>query len=391
MKRFKRGLSTVLIASLCITTLSGFKQVDSTNTNIQNNTKVEKILWEYGTELPPQKGYQKNIGTAGILYGRINNYLIVGGGANFPEKSVLEGGAKKTYKDIYLLKEDEKGNLQVVDHQQLPFEIGYGSSVTTYDGVYYIGGSTSKENADDITLFTQEGGKIKYEKVGDLPFTLSDGIAVEDNNILYVGFGKQDGKASNRFISYNLDNNFVKELNTLNDGSIRNQAVAQILNHNIYLFSGGGDIIEADGYKYIIEQNKWEKVANVSIDGVNDISLYGASSVKLNEDEMLVIGGFDKTVYDNAVKNLNILKDEELKKFREIYFGLEPYQYNWNKQILIYNSKENSWRSIGKVPFDAPCGAGLIKNGNNLYLVNGEIKPGVRTNSIYIGRIVNNN
>ena len=383
MKRLKKSLSGILIASIFITTLSGFKEADN------QEKSINKILWQHSGELPPQKGYQKNIGTAGVLYGKINDYIIVGGGANIPEKSVLEGGAKKTYQDVYLLKKDEDNNIQIVDQQQLPFEIAYGSSVTTDKGVYYIGGSTNNENANDITLFTQSNGKIKYEKIGDLPFTITDGIAVEHNNILYIGFGKQDGKPSNRFISYNLDDNFIKELNTLNDNFVRNQAVAQVLNDEIYLFSGGGDIIYTDGYKYNISQNKWEKVAPVNING-KEISLYGASSIKINDDEMLVIGGFDKTVYDNAVKNLTTLKDEQLEKFRDIYFRLDPYQYNWNKEILIYNSKSDSWKTIGKVPFDAPCGAGLIKDDSSIVLINGEIKPGVRTNSIYVGNIENN-
>ena len=43
--------------------------------------EVKKILWEQGGELEAQKGYDKNIGTAGILAGKSNGYIIVGGGA----------------------------------------------------------------------------------------------------------------------------------------------------------------------------------------------------------------------------------------------------------------------------------------------------------------------
>ena len=124
----------------------------------------------------------------------------------------------------------------------------------------------------------------------------------------------------------------------------------------------------------------------MSIDD-KEISLYGASSIKLNNEEMLVIGGFDKTIYDNAVKNLNTLKGKELEDFRNVYFKLDPYEYNWNKEILIYNANSNSWRSIGKVPFDAPCGAGLVQLNDTIISINGEIKPGVRTNIIYVGNI----
>ena len=119
-----------------------------------------------------------------------------------------------------------------------------------------------------------------------------------------------------------------------------------------------------------------------------DISLLGASSVKINDDEMLVIGGFDKTVYDYAVDKLNSLKDDELLEFKKSYFGADPSELRWNKQILIYNAEEDSWRSIGEVPFDAPCGAGVVLGSKDkIYSINGEIKPGTRTNRTYSGTL----
>ncbi len=61
---------------------------------------------------------------------------------------------------------------------------------------------------------------------------------------------------------------------------------------------------------------------------------------------MLVIGGFNKAVYDDAVKNLNTLKDESLAEFKKEYFGRDPQDFAWNTKVLIYNSKNNQWKSI---------------------------------------------
>ena len=72
-----------------------------------------------------------------------------------------------------------------------------------------------------------------------------------------------------------------------------------------------------------------------------------------------------------------------MRAFRTQYFTAEPYKFNLNKDILIYNAKKNTWRSVGKVPFGAPCGEGLVLKGNNIYSINGEIKPGVGTNIMY--------
>ena len=82
------------------------------------------------------------------------------------------------------------------------------------------------------------------------------------------------------------------------------------------------------------------------------------------------------------------MKDEELSEFRKGYFGADPSELRWNKKILIYNAKSNSWKSIGEVPFDAPCGAGVVLDGEKIYSINGEIKPGTRTNRTYVGTIL---
>ena len=354
----------------------------------EGENTVGKIVWEHAGELEAQKGFEKNIGTAGVLSGSYKDYVIVGGGANFPYETVLNGGAKKQYSDIYVLKND-KNKLTMVQHTNLEYEIGYGSSVTTKEGVYYIGGSPEKDYADDIILLTvDKNEKLKVKKIGDLPFTISDGIAVEQDGKLYIGLGKQNGKESNKLYEYDLKTLKTKELASIPGETVRNQSVAQMLNGSLYVFSGGGSVAYTDGYKYDIKANKWSKVSSVKL-GNKEISLLGANSVKLNNNEMLVIGGFNKEIYDNAVKNLGSLQGDELAAFRASYFTADPYEFNWNKEILIYNAKNDTWRTIGKIPFDAPCGEGLVLMGKTIYSINGEIKPGVRTNAIYSGTLMN--
>ena len=381
MKKFLVAVMVMMLMFVCI---NGIKISGSSASG--NAKSVKKITWEHAGELEAQTGFEKNIGAAGMLSGSYKDYVIVGGGANFPYETVLNGGVKQHYSDIYVLKK-EKDKLTMVQHTNLDYEIGYGSSITTDEGVYYIGGSPEQEHADDITLLTiDKKKKLKVKKIGDLPFTISDGIAVEKKGKLYIGLGKQNGESSNKLYEYDIKTSKTKELASIPGESVRNQSVAQLLNGNLYVFSGGGSVAYTDGYKYDIEKNKWSKVSSVTV-GDKQISLLGANSVKLNNDEMMVIGGFNKEVYDYATKNLNTLQGEELRAFRTQYFTADPYEFNWNKDILIYNAKKNTWRSVGKVPFDAPCGQGLVLKGNTIYSINGEIKPGVRTNIMYSGTI----
>ena len=258
---------------------------------------VSKILWEFAGDLAPQEGMKTNKGTAGMLSGISNGYVVVGGGANFPEDGPALGGAKKSYPDIYVLKQED-GQLVEVNHTTLDHEISYGVSITTDDGIYYVGGSTAEGKGNQVLLVkADDAGEITVDTVGELPFTFSDGFAALKDQVLYVG----------------------------------------------------------------------------------------ANSVKLNEHSMLVVGGFNKEVYDNSVAQMAELKDEALQQFKLNYFGADPSELQWNRKVLVYDADADTWTSIGEVPFDAPCGEALLLDGDRIYSINGEIKPGTRTKHMYSG------
>lgn len=382
----KHLLNSIIIIGFIFVCIIGCEATSSSATNVLDSEVDKKILWEMGGHLPAQTGMDKNIGTAGLLYGILEGkYIVVGGGANFPYESVLYGGLKKSYSDIYML-EDKNGSLEVVEHINWENEIGYGSSVTTKDGIYYLGGSTNPEADDDILFVTLQNGKLNIEKIGDLPFTLQNGLAVERDGKLYIAGGSKGNGNSSGLYEYDLTSKEIIELSPIPQEAVRTQLVGQILNGALYVFSGAGDISYTDGYKYDFESDTWEKVADISVNG-KLLTVAGGNSIKLNEKEMLVMGGVNKEFFDNAVKNLNSLQGRALADFRDYYFRADPYEFNFNPYILIYNADSNTWRSIGETPFDPNAGAALMLNGNKIYSINGEIKAGVRTDKMFVGTI----
>lgn len=346
-----------------------------------------RISWEVVGKLPAQKGYTQNIGTAGLLQGQIGEYFVVGGGANFPDKPLTEGGKKATHKDLYLLQEVGH-ELKVIDQMQLDYEFGYGASVSVDNSIYYLGGSPAKEHNKDVIQVTVKNKKIHVKKVGELAAGFENGVAKVYNGKIYYGVGKvenAEGKLanSNLFFSYDIKTGENKELATF-PGEARNQTVGQILNGKFYVFSGGSSVSYVDGYAYDFKTNTWSKVADVVVDG-EKVLLLGANSIKLSENEMMVIGGFNYDLWNEANDKLTNLKDQELADYRAQYFGKEPFRYEWNNKVLVYNAKTNTWKSVGEIPFDAPCGHALLKKGKFIYSINGEIKPGVRTPRIFRG------
>ncbi|MDD6611269.1 MAG: cyclically-permuted mutarotase family protein [Clostridiales bacterium] len=381
-----KRLTAMVLAGILMVSMAGCAGQNDTaadNTDTRDGS-VSKILWEFAGDLAPQEGMETNKGTAGMLSGVSNGYIVVGGGANFPEDGPALGGTKKSYPDIYVLKQED-GQLVEVNHTTLDHEISYGASITTDDGIYYVGGSTAEGKGNQVLLVkADDAGEITVDTVGELPFTFSDGFAALKNDVLYVGAGKMDGQATNRVFSLDLNTKKSTELAAMPNEATRTQCVSQLLGDSIYVFSGGDQVAYTDGYRYSIEENEWEQVSDVQI-GNEKISLLGANSVKLNEHSMLVVGGFNKDVYDNAVAQMAELKDEALNQFKLNYFGADPSELQWNRKVLVYDADADTWTSIGEVPFDAPCGEALILDGDRIYSINGEIKPGTRTKHMYSG------
>lgn len=376
---------------LALIPVAGMFMIGCSSTKSISKIEGNKLVWTYAGSLPAQKGYDKNIGTAGLLQGVIGEYVIVGGGANFPD--VLEKGGKKiTHKDVYLLK-DVNGSLEVVEQVQLDYPIGYGLSVSVKEenAIYYLGGSPDSSHSRDILKVTVNNGKLNLNVVGQLPLSVENGVAQYRNEKIYYGVGKLENPSgknvnSNKFFAYDLKENKVEELADF-PGAARQQAVGQILNDKFYVFSGGASTSFVDGYAYDFEKNVWLKASDVVINN-EKILLLGANSLKISEDKMMVIGGFNYDLWNDANHYLSSLKDEALQEYKKEYFGAEPNWYKWNRKVLIYDATNDAWKTIGEIPFDAPCGAALLNVGNSIYSINGEIKPGVRTERMFKGTVV---
>ena len=343
------------------------------------------LAWQSMGTLSPAEGQKENIGVAGLLQGTFGDYIIVGGGANFPAGGPLTGGAKVTYPDVYVLRAAEAG-LTETDHAQMPYPVGYGVSATTPDGVLYFGGSTDESGARAVTRLTAPNGKLRTETLPALPFALQNGVAAYDKDTVYLGGGKQDGVLSKKFYTYDIKTGMLTSLPDL-PGEAREQSVAEFLDGRFYVFSGGANVAYTDGYAYDPKTQTWTSVAGPNVNGT-PVSLLGARAVRLNADEMLVVGGFNREIYDWAVSNLNTLQGEEKDAFRAHYFTMPPEDYHWNREILVYSAKADAWRSVGQLPFPAPCGEALVIARGALFSISGEVKPGVRSPRLYRGLFV---
>ena len=195
--------------------------------------------------------------------------------------------------------------------------------------------------------------------------------------------GKLDGEASSDFYAFDVKSGENTPLAAF-PGAARSQSVSEIFGNEIVVFGGGSSVTYQDGYRYNIEEDTWEELANVAIDG-QEISVLGADSTKISDTEMLVVGGFDEEVWNRVNADLADLEGEEKDAYMKEYYSHPVEYYNWNKQMLVYNIETDEWTTLGEISFDAPAGAALLKDGENVYSIMGEIKPTVRTPNIYQG------
>ena len=348
---------------------------------------IKKLIWNLETTVPPQLGYDKNIGLAGMIYGNIGDYLIFGGGSNFPNGSPIEGGKKIEYSDIYLYKQVDN-TLVLMDQIQFSYPFSYGASTTTDDTLYFI---TKKNNTEsDIVALTVSHNKLQFSILDTIAYSLENIILEYYNNTLIFGVGTVAGTLSTALYSYDLETKIIHNLGDF-PGNKRSQALSFLHQDSLIIYGGGADLTYFDGFKFDLVNKTWSKLSDIGIaDKDNNtvhFSLLGSRWLPINECELLTLGGFNKDIWRWAVHNLSTLKGDYLEEFRTMYFSMDEEEYKWNREILVYNHITDSWRLLDFFSFSAPCGHGFVKINDTLYSIMGEVKPAKRTNKIFSAKI----
>lgn len=357
------------------------------NEEVRSNfsEKINVFNWECIGSLPAQLGFEENIGTAGMLSGVINGKLVVAGGANFPYESALNRGEKIIHRDIYLF-DEENGRLRIIDQRQFDYPIAYGASCVVDDILYFIVNNPSHKYESDIIAVKEEDSKLSISVVGSIPMKIENIVMESIGGKLYFGVGSISGEHSNRFYSYDIELGNISELESF-PGYPRSQCVSSLLlnddgEEHIVVFGGGSNEAYLDGFSYDVSTNTWNTLSDILIEG-EGVSVLGAGYTRVSDSELLIVGGFNKQLWKEACYNLSNLKGDEHTRYRNNYFSMDPEEYGWNKKILVYNFKDDTWRSLGEIQFNPPCGNSLLINNNRIYSIMGEIKPGIRTPDIY--------
>lgn len=389
---------TLQLRWLAFLALCGCQPLPSNPNNTEASMPVSKasanhIDWQFYGELPAPVPQQTSIGISAAFTGMLGNYLLVAGGANFPDGHPFFDQATKTYYADLWLFDTRAQTLQPAQHLQLPYPVAHGSLVQTEQGVLLVGGQNAEGALASIIEIRLVDGKALISHFNQLPFSWHSGNAAWFQGELFLFGGERNGQPTSGVCRFDPQTTQCAELAPI-PGPARVQFPAQQLGTAFYLFGGidpkglSGDFTRTDAYAFDLTSLQWSPLASVSYQQ-QPFSVSGGAAVALNDDEILLLGGVNLKRFNDTLLQFGQLQGDALTKFKTHYFNLTAEEINFSRQQLIFTISTNQWHAIEQpVPFNGGAGPLTVaRTPAHIYWIGGETKPGVRSPHVYRGAV----
>ena len=352
----------------------------------------------------PDVAYAK--GVSAPFCGAIQDVLVVAGGANFPDKSLLEGGAKRVYADIWAKAPHGR---KWVHAGVLPDSTAYGATFAVDSALVLAGGNVCGVTTDKVyelrlsygkavlrTLpqlpvpmeqcgWTRDGenlylvggvgttgvytckiGTYVWSKIADLPEPLVQPVAYASGGKLYVwgGFNPETLDVSDRGIVMEIS---PRASLGRNDSDTALSTGAE-----------GAHAVISSGAEGGVEKSVWAEAPAIPDGG----TFVGATGATLPDGRLVVVGGVNRAIFARALHNT--------PEDRIPYLSKEPAEYQFRQDVFAFDPAAGAWTCLGSVPACALAGPGVAvrpatsASGHGaLYVAGGELKPGVRSPRIF--------
>ncbi|HAT1683917.1 TPA: YjhT family mutarotase [Klebsiella oxytoca] len=216
------------------------------------------------------------------------------------------------------------------------------------------------------------------------PVPFKYGTGVMDNQVIYIGLGSA-GKAWYRLDTTRTDSQW--EPVAAFPGEAREQATSVVVDGRIYVFGGTGKNeagqprVFNDVWMYTPSDNRWQKLMTHSPSGLT------GHVALVHDGQVILTGGVNQNIFDGYFDDIAAAKGNksELDKINRDYFSKPARDYFYNRQILSFDPVTLQWHNAGELPSGGLAGATPVTEGNRLFLINGEVKPGLRTDAVYAG------
>jgi N-acetylneuraminate epimerase len=319
-----------------------------------------KLQWRQAPAVPDA------CGVAAPFAGLHGSTLLVGGGANFPDRMPWDGGRKVWYDRVWALDRID-GTWR--DAGRLTRPLGYGVSISTSDGVICIGGSDVERHYADVFCLTWRDNKLEKKRLPPLPRPVANACGAMLDQTIYVAGGLESPNATSTLTTF-----FALELADPTPqwkelaawpGPSRMLAVAAVQDGSFFLVSGTDLSADAEGKpqrRYLTDayryqpQVGWKRIADVP----HPLVAAPSPAPTVGPSQFLIISGDDGSKV-----------------------GQPPQKHpGFSDRVLAYDTLTNLWSDVGTTP--APrVTAPTVKWGNQWLIVSGEQRPGVRSPEVW--------
>lgn len=321
-----------------------------------------KLMWKPLAPLPDAEGF------AGSYAGVHGGTLLVAGGANFPEKPLWEGGPKRWTKRVFAL--DAEG-AEWREVSPLPKPLGYGAAVSLPQGVMLIGGCNAEEGAvSDCYLLSCVGEDVVCKALAPLPVTLTGHAAVLMGGKVYVqggsyAIGEQDAR-SDMWVYDPAADAWQASCALPARGRFLHQMA--VVGDTLYVLGGIGLKVGENGRQVrdmlteawsYSEQTGWSPLAELP-----RFCAAAPTPAPVLGGKIYLLGGDDATIT-----------------------GYTPQNHpGFHSASLCYSPADDAWAESGPVAAPRavlPCAMW----GGAAVIVNGEQRPGKRSNEVWSIRL----
>ncbi|MBR1573400.1 MAG: hypothetical protein IJ652_00970 [Bacteroidales bacterium] len=308
------------------------------------------------TDLPPIPDAAYAQGVSAPFCGSIGTALVVAGGANFPDKPLLEGGAKRVYDDIWVCAD---GSWTRAGH--LPDSVAYGATFPVDGGLVLAGGNAAGRTTDRVLLLTLKAGRAELKELPRLPVPVEQaGWTVEGKQLYLAGAGTL-------YTCHTADWQW-SEVAPLPRPLV--QPVLYAHDGNLFLWGGfNPETLEVEDTGWVWKAGAWQKAPSIPDGG----TFVGATACTLPDGRLAVVGGVNRAIFAKALHNT---PDDRIP-----YLSQDPAWYRFRQEVYLFDGVE--WRLAGAAVECALAGPGVAVAPQGIYVAGGELKPGVRSPKIF--------
>ena len=306
----------------------------------------------------PDAAYAK--GVSAPFCGAIQDVLVVAGGANFPDRSLLEGGAKRVYADIWAKAPHGR---RWVHAGVLPDSTAYGATFAVDSALVLAGGNICGAPTDRVYELRLRYGKAVLRTLPQLPMPMEQCGWTRDGDRLYL----VGGIGTTGVYACTVGEYVWSKVADLPEPLV--QPVAFASDGKLFVWGGfNPETLAVSDRGRCLDDALWRETAAIPDGG----TFVGAAGATLPDGRLVVVGGVNRAIFARALHNT--------PEDRIPYLSKEPAEYQFRQDVFAFDPEAETWETLDTVPACALAGPGLaVRPDGGLYVAGGELKPGVRS------------